>query len=67
MSGFSTSALHTFYVPNHQDGAIIPPLHLTSTFEFGNEGGYDYSRTVNPTRQILEATFRVSHFPELFF
>ncbi len=79
--GFSTKALHTFYVPNEDDGAIVPPIHLTTTFKFGNNGGYydgsipreeweernrfkfnndykhyDYSRTANPTRIILEET-----------
>ncbi len=56
MSNFTTKAIHTHYKPNDEDGAIIPPLHLSTTFEFGNEGKYDYSRTVNPTRLILEAT-----------
>lgn len=56
MKGHSTKALHTFYKRNKQDGAVIPPIHLTTTFEFGNEGKYDYSRTVNPTRVILEQT-----------
>lgn len=56
MNGFTTKALHTGYIPNAEDGAIIPPIHLTSTFQFGNKGGYDYSRTVNPTRVILEKT-----------
>lgn len=56
MKGFTTKALHTGYKPNGEDGAIIPPIHLTSTFQFGNKGGYDYSRTINPTRVILEQT-----------
>lgn len=81
MKGFTTKALHTGYKPNAEDGAIIPPIHLSTTFEFGNDGGYydgsisrkdweeknkfkfnndyrhyDYSRTVNPTRIILEQT-----------
>ena len=56
MKGFTTKALHTGYKPNKEDGAIIPPIHLSSTFKFGNKGGYDYSRTVNPTRIILEQT-----------
>ena len=51
---FSTNAIHAGYIRSKIDGAIIPPLHLTTTFEFKNEGGYDYSRTVNPTRIILE-------------
>jgi len=56
MNGFTTKALYTGYKPNKEDGAIIPPLHLSSTFRFGNEGGFDYSRTINPTRIILEKT-----------
>ncbi|MEI6532241.1 MAG: PLP-dependent aspartate aminotransferase family protein [Candidatus Roizmanbacteria bacterium] len=56
MSGFTTKTLHTGYKRNKHDGAVIPPLHLTTTFEFGNEGGFDYSRTVNPTRILLEET-----------
>lgn len=56
MKGFTTKALHSHYKPNKEDGAIIPPIHLSSTFKFENEGGYDYSRTVNPTRIILEQT-----------
>ncbi len=37
-------------------GAVIPPLHLSSTFAFsklGEKGQYDYSRTGNPTRDQL--------------
>lgn len=56
MSGFSTKAIHSFYEPNEIDGAIIPPLFLSTTFKFGNRGKYDYSRTINPTRQVLEQT-----------
>lgn len=56
MKGFTTKALHAFYEPSREDGAVIPPLHLTTTFKFGNEGKYDYSRTVNPTRVLLEQT-----------
>jgi cystathionine beta-lyase/cystathionine gamma-synthase len=54
MKGFSTKAIHEGYTPNEEDGAIIPPLHLTTTFKFGNKGNYDYSRTINPTREIFE-------------
>jgi len=34
-------------------GAVIPPLHLSSTFafkKFGQKGRYDYTRSGNPTR-----------------
>jgi cystathionine gamma-synthase len=40
-------------------GAVAPPLYLTSTFAFqGYEcaGPYDYSRTVNPSRDLLADT-----------
>lgn len=40
-------------------GAVVPPLHLSSTFAFtGYEKttGYDYSRTANPTRDLLADT-----------
>lgn len=39
-----------------EDGAVIPPLHLSTTFCMGNGQSYDYSRSGNPTREILEAT-----------
>lgn len=52
--GISTSVLHNGYTPNNIDGAIIPPLHLSTTFQSGNTTGYDYSRSGNPTRQALE-------------
>lgn len=55
-SGLTTKSIHTFYKPHREDGAIIPPIHLSTTFKFGNEGRYDYSRTINPTREILEQT-----------
>lgn len=37
-------------------GAVVPPLHLSSTYAFaglGSPGPYDYSRSGNPTRTIL--------------
>ena len=39
-----------------QFGAVVPPIHLTSTFAFSGYGGkrtYDYSRSGNPTRDAL--------------
>lgn len=54
--GNSTLSIHTGYDASREHGAIIPPLHLTTTFQFGNDGGYEYSRSGNPTRQILETT-----------
>jgi cystathionine beta-lyase/cystathionine gamma-synthase len=57
--GITTQALHSGYNPGREHGAIIPPLSLTTTFEFGNDGGYDYARSGNPTRQTLEAVLAV--------
>jgi len=37
-------------------GAVVPPIHLTSTFafrSFGEKRGYDYTRSGNPTRDLL--------------
>jgi cystathionine gamma-synthase len=39
-----------------QYGAVVPPIHLTSTFSFsgyGQKREYDYSRSGNPTRDAL--------------
>ena len=40
-------------------GAVVPPLHLSTTFafpEFATPGPYDYTRTANPTRDLLAET-----------
>src|SRR4029077_883372 len=37
-------------------GCVVPPLHLTSTFAFrgfGEKRAYDYTRSGNPTRDLL--------------
>jgi len=57
-SGFATRAIHVGQEPDPETGAVIPPLHATSTFiqtEFGVPGKYIYSRSGNPTRTALEA------------
>lgn len=39
-------------------GAVVPPIHLSSTFAFrafGEKGRYDYTRSGNPTRDLLSA------------
>lgn len=57
MSGITTTLIHDGYDPSDDtSGAIIPPLHLSTTFKFGNKKGYDYSRSGNPTRDALEKT-----------
>ena len=54
---FSTRAIHVGQEPDPATGATIVPIYQTSTYtqdEVGVHKGYDYSRTVNPTRSALE-------------
>ena len=56
--GFSTRAIHAGQEPDPATGAVIVPLHLTSTYKQdgvgGLRGGYEYSRSGNPTRTALQ-------------
>ncbi|MGB0901730.1 methionine gamma-lyase [Halocynthiibacter sp.] len=62
---FATRAIHHGYDPMQNEGALTPPLHLTSTFAFetaeaggemfaGERPGHIYSRISNPTCDLLE-------------
>ncbi len=56
---FRTRAIHVGNDPDNATGAVIPPLHLASTFvqhEAGVWREFDYTRSGNPTRQALETT-----------
>ncbi|MFC1847350.1 trans-sulfuration enzyme family protein [Chloroflexota bacterium] len=56
---FETLAIHAGERPDMTFGAISVPIYQTSTFAFEDVGktrGYDYSRTSNPTRKVLEDT-----------
>ncbi len=51
-----TRAVRAALDTDTQHGAVVPPIHLTSTFSFEGFGGkraYDYSRSGNPTRDAL--------------
>ena len=55
--GFATRAVHAGQSPDPATGAIMTPVYLTSTYvqEWPDKHkGYDYARTVHPTRQALE-------------
>ncbi len=55
---FSTRAIHVGQEADPTTGATIVPIYQTSTYTqsaVGEHKGYDYSRTVNPTRTALEA------------
>ncbi len=57
-AGFETRAIHAGYEPDPTTGAVIPPIYATSTYKQdgvgGLRGGYEYSRSANPTRTALE-------------
>ncbi|MBT5766520.1 MAG: methionine gamma-lyase [Kordiimonadaceae bacterium] len=65
--GFATRAIHMGTENGTENGAIVPPVYMTSTFTFdnaeqgaalfaGEEQGHFYSRISNPTLSLLEET-----------
>ncbi len=63
--GFATRAIHLGHDPRDHQGALVPPVYLTSTFAFenteqgmqrfaGENPGYIYTRVGNPTVALLE-------------
>ena len=57
MSKFGTKAIHSGTEPDSATGAIMTPIYQTSTYVQnapGDHKGYEYSRTLNPTRHALE-------------
>jgi len=55
--GLSTRAVHAGQEPEPLAGAVTLPIFQTSTYvqeALGKHKGYDYARTVNPTRQAFE-------------
>ncbi len=54
---FSTKLLHAGIEPDPSTGAIMTPIFQTSTYVQDSPGvhkGYEYARTQNPTRKVLE-------------
>jgi cystathionine gamma-synthase len=56
--GFETLAIHAGQEPDPTTGAVVPPIYQVSTYKQdgvgGLRGGYEYSRSANPTRTALE-------------
>lgn len=54
-----TLAIHAGHTPDPATGAVMSPIHLSTTFERAADGsypsGYVYTRTANPNRHELEA------------
>ncbi|MHB8245683.1 MAG: cystathionine gamma-synthase [Acidimicrobiales bacterium] len=56
--GFETIAIHAGQPPDPETGAVVPGIHLATTYAqdgVGNHRGFEYSRSGNPTRATLEA------------
>ncbi|NJL11810.1 MAG: cystathionine gamma-synthase [Microscillaceae bacterium] len=54
---FGTKAIHAGVQPDPSTGAIMTPIYQTSTYVqegIGKHKGYEYSRTHNPTRTVLQ-------------
>lgn len=54
---FETLAIHAGQKPDPTSGAVMTPIVMASTFEQSSPGvhkGYDYSRSINPTREAFE-------------
>jgi cystathionine gamma-synthase len=56
--GFDTLAIHAGQEPDPATGAVVPPIYAVSTYKQdgvgGLRGGYEYSRSANPTRDALQ-------------
>ena len=56
---FRTRAIHVGQERDPATGAIVPPIHVASTFvqpDASMTAPYDYARTASPTRGAFEAT-----------
>ncbi|MFP6745056.1 MAG: aminotransferase class I/II-fold pyridoxal phosphate-dependent enzyme, partial [Alphaproteobacteria bacterium] len=54
---FDTKVVRAGITPDPTTGSIVPPIYQTATYvlpEVGRDLGFDYTRSSNPTRQVLE-------------
>ena len=54
---FDTRVVRAEIEPDPTTGSVVPPIYQTATYilpEIGRDKGYDYTRSANPTRQMLE-------------
>ncbi len=54
---FDTKCVRAGVKPDPTTGAIVPPIYQTATYvleQVGRDKGFDYTRSANPTRQVLE-------------
>jgi len=67
--GFATRAIHAGQEPDPLTGAVVPPIYQVSTYAQdgvgGLRGGYEYSRSGNPTRAALQECLAALEAPEV--
>ena len=54
---FDTKVVRAGIKPDPATGSIVPPIYETATYvldEVGRDKGFDYTRSANPTRKLLE-------------
>src|SRR2546425_1635379 len=54
---FATRAIHAGQAPDPSTGAVMTPIYATSTYvqeSPGKHKGFDYARSINPTRLAYE-------------
>ena len=59
---FDSKVVQAGITPDPTTGAILPPLYQTATYvleEVGKDKGFDYTRSSNPTRQVMEEILAV--------
>jgi cystathionine gamma-synthase len=58
VQNIATRAIHAGQEPDPTTGAVVPPIYMSSTFKQdgvgGLRGGYEYSRSTNPTRDAFD-------------
>lgn len=61
-AGLGTQCIHAGSLPDPAFGSVTPPIYQTSTFAFSDirtNGGFDYTRSGNPTRERLEKAITI--------
>ena len=59
---FATRVIHAGQAPDPSTGAIMTPIYQTSTYvqeSPGRHKGYDYSRSINPTRLPMNVAWPI--------
>ena len=61
---FDTKVVQCSLKPDPTTGSILPPLYQTATYvleEVGKDKGFNYTRSANPTRQVMEEVLATLH------